>query len=146
MKNYATRLLYAMIFKGNEFDILKNNGLVSCYIDDYGAKKKYKNCIFFLFKMKPTDHIKAKGKTLEAFKFLESMTSVFTMVDYYEVDEEQCMFVFKCPKVFKEDLLKFKEGKLGRLHVDFHRMAYPELLEDQEMNWKQEIYRMEAAR
>lgn len=142
--NKTTLILHSLIFEKGSLNLLKKVGLSNIYLDDHGSRKKYRNCIFFLFKINPDFVIKSKKNGLDIMPFLDSMASFSSYHDYYET-EDGWMFVFRYNTVFKPDIKAFRESKFSELSTVFKEAVCPNaeeiLKESPIVNLEEEIYR-----
>jgi len=136
--NNTTKFLCPMIFTSgaNASRLLSNFGLVNVYVDDYGYKCKYTNCLFFLFK--PTDK--------EAFQMFEDkITNFDSFYDYYDVDEMR-MFVFKTSSLYHRDIELFKQGRFEEMSKDYKSLLHRDInFKDVVVDIPKEIYRFELS-
>jgi hypothetical protein len=96
--NLTTKLLNTFIFKPESLSFLAHGGLVNSYLDDYGYRCKHEDCLFFLFNTKSKYYTQLE-KVITNFK---------SFTDWYELNENQRMLVFKVGLAYKNDLRNFK--------------------------------------
>lgn len=121
--NQTTKILYSLIFEQGSLDLLRRVGLINAYLDDYGARKKYKNCIFFLFKVNDSI-IQQRKDGLEVRSFLASIVEFMSFYDFYET-EEGWMFVFKYNVKMKADVQAFRESRFEDFSSTFKEVVCP---------------------
>lgn len=127
--NLTTRILFGFIFDKNSLSALVSAGLINVYLDDYGTKNKYKNCLFFLFNVN-NKYYNDLEKQIIGFK---------SFLDWYDINENTRMLVYKVGN-YKQDLEKFKSGEIN----GFSPMAeavMPVTTINAELNYEKEIYR-----
>lgn len=136
--NNTTKFLSPMIFTSgaNAARLLANFGLVNVYVDDYGYKSKYNNCLFFLFK--PTDK--------EAFKLFEGKITGFdSFYDYYEIDD-MIMYVFRPSSLYHRDIDLFKQGRFEDMSKDYKSLLHRDInFKDVVVDIPKEIFRFELS-
>ena len=136
--NNTTKFLSPMIFTSgaNASRLLANFGLVNVYLDDYGYKSKFNNCLFFLFK--PTDK--------EAFEMFEDKITGFdSFYDYYDV-EDMRMYVFRPSKIYHRDLELFKQGRFSDMSQDYKSLLHKNISFDGVViDIPKEIFRFEIS-
>jgi hypothetical protein len=136
--NLTTNTLYQLIFQKGSLPLLKQAGLIQSYLDDYGSKKKYKDCLFFLFNWNDT-FLRNQDSGPVTSQFIRSVTDFKTFYDFYEVDETSLMLVFRYFPIFREDVLRFKRGQLSQ-------MSCIPGLKDSQLNWNEEVFRYDLRR
>lgn len=141
--NYATGLLYGIIFQKGSLKLLKQAGLLGVYVDDYKSKKRYKDCIFFHFKME-FNYIRNTKEGPKVDKFIESITDFKTFYDFYETGEGW-MLVFKFNPIFRKDVALFKEGRFGEFSEAFREIVYSGNLSSQRIDLAKEIFRYQES-
>jgi hypothetical protein len=139
MDNYTTSVLYPLVFQKGSLKTLKNVGLLGVYIDDYGSRKKYRNCIFFHFKVK-SEFLNTSRQGVKIQGFMESVLEFNSFYDFYETDEG-LMLVFKYNPMFSNDVKRFKEGEFSKFSSMFLTQVNNEFTSDVEMDLSKEIYR-----
>lgn len=135
----TTRYLTPLIFNKDAVATLRVYGLVNVYLDDYGASKRYKDCMFFLFQT---------SRDAEYDSFEKKIADFNSFYDYYEVENIQQpefpmrMYVFKVHKVYLRDLFSFKHGRFDELTRAFLDISDPELdISTLKIDITEEIYR-----
>lgn len=138
--NYATNILYGLIFQKGSLPLLKKAGLQAVYLDDYGCKKKYVDCIFFHFRH-PLEQLLYQNKHgIVAAGLLNSITDFKSFYDYYELGGGM-MIIFKYNPTFRQDIVYFKKGNFSQFSDSFKELAYSEELKDTHVDLSKEIYR-----
>jgi len=139
--NYSTSILSSLIFQKGSLELLRRVGLLSVYLDDYGARKKYRRCVFFHFKINE-NQFKNKKDGVTVVEFISNMVDFKSFYDYYETPEG-FMFVFKYNPMFSRDISLFKQGKFSKFSENFLRLVTDEFSEDVTIDISKEIYRYE---
>lgn len=100
--NLTTKLLSGFIFAPESLVPLLDFGLVSIYLEDYGHRLKYKNCLLALFDTRNPKYALAEQKITEFPSFS----------DYYDLKDDSGlrMLVFKVLPNLVVDLSSFKSG------------------------------------
>lgn len=134
---HTGKFLSSMIFNKNALPILHNYGLMNVYMDDYGASKRYENCLFFLFNSKNIQNYTEFEYSIAEFK---------SFYDYYDVKYpkelgELRMYVFKVHNVYKQDLFSFKHERFEELSNNYFKIAPDEDIVSVSLNYDREIYR-----
>lgn len=131
--------LIPLIFNKDALATLRVYGLVNVYLDDYGATRRYKDCLFFLFH--PSNNSDYKN-------FEAKITDFSAFYDYYEVanhqnlDKPMIMYVFKVHRVYLRDLFSFKHNRLDELSNSFYNISDKEIdFTLIKVDISQEIYR-----
>lgn len=137
--NDTTNILYGLIFEQGSMPTLKRAGLLGIYLDDYGSRKKYLDCIFFHFHT-PENLLVQTRNGVSAASLLNSITEFKSFYDFYETDEGM-MFVFKYNPVFRQDVNYFKQGKFTQFSKTFKNIVYSGELQDKVVDISKEIYR-----
>ena len=117
--NMTSKLFAGLIFNKGSLPMLVESGLVNVYIDDYGHRCRYQNCILFLF-----DTSARFYATLE-----EKVSNFQAFYDWYDVGvKNHRMLVFKIGHVYQDDFYKLKHmipsnysdefKKVTNLHTD----------------------------
>lgn len=136
--NNTTKFLSPLIFTSgaNASRLLANFGLVNVYLDDYGYKSKYTNCLFFLFK--PNDK--------DAFEMFEDkITNFDSFYDYYDIDEKR-MYVFRPNKIYHRDIELFKQGRFEEMSQDYKALLHKHISFDGVViDISKEIYRFDVS-
>lgn len=137
--NDTTNILYGLIFQQGAMPTLRRAGLLGIYLDDYGTRKKYLDCIFFHFRT--PDNLLIQTRTgITPASLLNNITEFKSFYDFYETDEGM-MFVFKYNPVFRQDIILFKQGKFSNFSKTFKDIVYSGKLEDKPVDITKEIYR-----
>ena len=139
VNNESTNILYGLIFQQGSIPTLRKAGLLGIYLDDYGARKKYRDCIFFHFKV-PEGLLIQTRTGITAANLLNNITEFKSFYDFYETDEGT-MFVFKYNPVFRQDVIHFREGKFSQFSKTFKEIVYSSPVSDREIDLTKEIYR-----
>ena len=137
--NDTTNILYGLIFEKGSMPLLKRAGLLGVYLDDYGARKKYRECIFFHFRVPHALLIQTRTG-ITAASLLNNITEFKSFYDYYETDEGM-MFVFKYKPIFRQDIYLFRKGKFSEFSKTFKEIVYSGPLQDKVVDISKEIYR-----
>ena len=136
--NNTTKFMSPLIFTSGAqaARLLYNFGLVNVYLDDYGYKSKFTNCLFFLFK--PSDK--------DAFEMFEDKITGFdSFYDYYDV-EDMRMFVFKTSSLYHRDIELFKQGRFEEMSKDYKSLLHRDInFKDVVVDIPKEIYRFELS-
>lgn len=128
--NLTTKLITSFIFMPDSFSLLLGSGLVNAYLDDYGYRCKYKDCLYFLFNTQSKLYPDLEKK----------ITSFKSFHDWYDVDDKFRMLVFKVGPNYKQDFKNFKSNKFD----DFSTAALsvlPIRSFNFELDYSKEIYR-----
>lgn len=145
-ENNSALFLCNLIFAKGSLPLLKAAGLLGIYVDDHGAKKKYKNCIFFHFNFDLNNEVRntTTGPKL-VHKFLSSVLDFTWFFDFYETDIG-IMLVFRCPEVFISDIENFKRNRLNELSSKFKQIVLSENfnLSGKKVYLPEEIYRFDS--
>lgn len=127
--NLTTRILFGFIFDKNSLSTLISAGLINVYLDDHGAKTKYKNCLFFLF-----------NTNNKYYNDLEKqVTSFKSFLDWYDINDNTRMLVYKVGS-YKNDLDRFKSGILTGFSPTAEAVM-PVTTINAELDYEKEIYR-----
>lgn len=132
--NLTSKLLTGLIFNQNALPTLSEFGLKNVYIDDYGYKCKYDNCLFFLFNITKNFYDPFENKIVKFESFY----------DWYDVDDFRRMLVYKVGDVYKEDLFKYKSNVHKDYSIEFIEAVSPNassLLENYKLDYSKEIFR-----
>lgn len=133
--NNSSRLLVPIIFSKENAHLLFNLGLKGVYLDDYGYRSKFNDCLFFLFN--------TTGKFYTEFE--KKIIDFESFYDWYDVDSTHRMYVFRVSPVYKKDLLSFRNNKLNELSEEFYKITPEETyLNGINVDLSKEIYRFEA--
>jgi hypothetical protein len=130
--NVTTKLFTGLIFNSSSLPMLVESGLINVYIDDYGHRCKYQNCILFLFNTSYRFY-----PTLE-----EKVTSFNSFYDWYDVGvDKQRMLVFKVGAVYQNDFYKLKHMIPGKYSDEFKKVTnlHSDLIMG--LDYSREIYR-----
>lgn len=134
--NDSTRFLIPIIFSPEAVASLSIYGLQGVYLDDYGYRSKFLNCLFFLFKPKSSHYSEFEKKIAD----FESFT------DWYELKDGKRMYVFKIHPAYYEDIESFRSNRLEEMSERFYEISEPGLnLLGVNVDLSKEIYRFEAA-
>lgn len=136
--NNTTKFLTPLIFNSGAHAnrLLKNFGLVNVYIDDYGYKSKYNNCLFFLFE--PVDSIAFVG-------FEEKITGFASFYDYYDIGKLR-MYIFRPSSMYQRDIELFKQGRFQEMSKDYKMLIHPQTdFTDVVIDFTKEIFRFEQS-
>ena len=130
--NVSTKCLVNLVFSPNSLSMLLESGLINVYIDDYGHKCRYKDCLLFLF---DTDS--------RYYNSLERKITAFqSFCDWYDVSPSRRMLVFKIGSAYKNDLDNFKHMGTMEFSEGFQKVTG---LENSasiiDLELKREIYR-----
>lgn len=145
-ENNSALFLCNLIFAKGSLPLLKSAGLLGIYIDDHGAKKKYKNCIFFHFNFTLNDEVRNTGEGPKLIhRFLSSVLNFTWFFDFYETGLG-VMLVFRCPEVFISDIEKFKRNKVSELSTKFRQIVLSETFDfsNKKICLPDEIYRFDS--
>jgi len=132
--NEASRFLIPIIFSKDNSSILYSFGFKGVYVDDYGYRSKFENCLFFLF------NTKAKFFT----EFEKKIANFDSFIDWYDVDENLRMFVFRVNELYHADIQAFKDNRLNELSENYYEVSHPISLVGINVDLSKEIYRFEA--
>lgn len=132
--NETSRLLVPIIFSKDNIGILHSFGFKGAYIDDYGYRSKFKNCLFFLFN--------TKAKFFSEFE--KKIADFDSFIDWYDVDDTQRMYVFRVNSLYYPDIKAFKDNKLNELSENYYEVSHPVTLVGINVDLSKEIYRFEA--
>lgn len=127
----TAKLLSPMIIHKESFSLLKNYGLENVYVEDYGHRNKYFNCLFFLFNPNPR---------VDFFKFEKELSGFKSFYDWYEVGDKK-MYVFRVGHVYLRDLAMFKQNRFQDLSPEYHALIPKEQLNHIYFDHSKEIYR-----
>jgi hypothetical protein len=109
----TARFLTPMIFNKDALAVLRTCGLVNVYLDDYGYRKKYKGCLFFLFNLRDNK---------EFAEFQNKIIDFTSFYDYYDVPNNENMmrmFVFKVHDVYLRDLFSFQHERFDEFSSSY---------------------------
>lgn len=127
--------LTSLIFNKDALAVLRTYGLLNVYVDDYGHSKRYKNCLFFLFRL-----VDSKEFT----EFQNKIIDFNSFYDYYDIttpNGELRMFVFKVHDVYLQDLFSFKHNRFDEFSKDFLMISDDIDFSKVEVKIEEEIYR-----
>lgn len=131
--NLSSKILCGLIFQSG-LPTLVEFGLKNIYLDDYGYKCKYDNCVFFLFNV-----------TYKMYNIFEKKIAQFeSFYDWYDVDETKRMIVFKIGTVYLKDFQNFKNQSNTEFSNDFMAVVPKigeHLLKNYKLDYSKEIYR-----
>ena len=127
----TAKFLSPLVVRKESFPMLRNFGLENVYIDDYGHRNKYTNCLFYLFK---------PNLNVDFFKFEKEMSNFHSFYDWYELGEKK-MFVFKVNPIYGEDLIDFKQNKFTNFSEEFLKIVPLDSLKTVYFDLSKEIYR-----
>lgn len=128
--NLTAKLLCGFVFSSNSLGPLVSAGLINIYIDDYGQSGKYKDCMFFLFN--------SKNKYYDSLE--RKITDFKSFQDFYDIEENRRMLVFKIGQAYIQDYQQFKQNNFD----DFSTAALsvlPIVNFNFELDYSKEIYR-----
>jgi hypothetical protein len=110
MDNLTTKYLSKFIFTPESLEELYDTGLSKVYVDDYGVKVKYENCLLFLFS--PVRYQAERERTNNFDALMGKMSDFDSFYDYYEIKDpfESTMVVFNVPSTLTTDLFRFKKS------------------------------------
>jgi hypothetical protein len=133
--NQSTRFLCGIIFNKKNVSLLKSFGLVATFVDDYGYRSKYQDCLFFLF----------KSDTHYFAEFEKRVVDFESFFDWYDVNDKLRMYVFKVDSTYRKDLDNFKGNRLNEMSELFYEVQNtPVILANIDVDLSKEIYRFEA--
>jgi hypothetical protein len=127
--------LTPMIFNKDALAVLRTYGLLNVYLDDYGSSKKYKDCLFFLFKIIDTKEFQ---------EFQHKIADFNSFYDYYDIETlngSLRMFVFKIHDVYRRDLFSFRHSRFDELSTHFLNIADEVDFTQVKLSVSEEIYR-----
>jgi hypothetical protein len=127
--------LTPMIFNKDALAVLRTYGLLNVYLDDYGSSKKYKDCLFFLFKIIDTKEFQ---------EFQHKIADFNSFYDYYDMQTlngSLRMFVFKVHDIYRRDLFSFRHSRFDELSNHFLNIADEVDFTQVKLNVCEEIYR-----
>ena len=130
--NLTTKLITSFIFMPESFSLLLGSGLVNAYLDDYGYRCKYKDCLFFLFNTK-AKYYPDLEKKISSFKAFH---------DWYDIDDQFRMLVFKVGPNYKKDFKNFKVNKFDNFSTAALSVL-PIRSFNFELDYSKEIFRYE---
>lgn len=112
--NTTSKLFTGLIFNKGSLPMLVESGLINVYLDDYGHRCKYQNCVLFLF-----------DTSYRFYSVLEEKVASFqSFYDWYDVGvENQRMLVFKVGKAYQEDFYKLKHMIPGNYSEEFKKVT-----------------------
>lgn len=128
--NLTTKLLTNLIFSEASIGLLVSSGLLNAYIDDFGHRAKYKNCIYFVFNVKSIYY-----ESLE-----KKITNFVAFHDWYDVNDSTRVLVFKVGTAYAQDLENFRNN----IFDDFSSQALsrlPIVNFNFNLDYSKEIYR-----
>lgn len=130
--NITTKFLVNLVFSKASLPMLMESGFVNAYLDDYGYKCKYQNCLFFLFN---TDN--------RYYNALEKKIICFeSFLDWYDIPETSLrMIVFKIGPVYQKDVENLKHMETSRFSEEFKKATRLEEGIRIELDYNKEIYR-----
>jgi hypothetical protein len=128
--NLTSKLLCPFIFKKESFPFLINGGLINVYLDDYGCKSKYSNCLFFLFNTSNKYYLELE----------RNITDFKSFFDWYDVKENFRMLLFKVGPAYQKDLQNFRYNILDDFSSDA-LIVFPITSFNFTVDYTQEIYR-----
>lgn len=130
--NMTSKLFTGLIFNSSSLPMLVDSGLINVYIDDYGHKCRYQNCILFLF-----------DTSFRFYSALEEKVASFqSFYDWYDVGtQKQRMLVFKVGPTYQNDFYKLKHMIPGKYSDEFKKVTnlHSDLIIN--MDLSKEIYR-----
>ena len=130
--NITTKFLVNLVFSKSALPMLIQSGLVNAYLDDYGYKCKYQNCLFFLFN--------TKNKYYDGLE--RKIASFASFLDWYDVDNSGLrMLVFKIGHAYQLDLHNLKHMKNFWYSEEFKRATKLEDNVQVNLDYSKEIYR-----
>lgn len=130
--NWTSKLFTGLIFNKGSLPMLVDSGLINVYIDDYGHRCKYQNCILFLF-----DTSFRFYPTLE-----EKISSFQAFYDWYDVGiKDRRMLVFKVGKAYQKDFYKLKHMIPGKYSDEFKKVTNLQSDLIMRIDYSKEIYR-----
>jgi hypothetical protein len=112
--NMTSKLFAGLIFNKGSLPMLVESGLINVYIDDYGHRCRYQNCILFLF-----------DTSFRFYSTLEEKVSSFqAFYDWYDVGVKgHRMLVFKVGQAYREDFYKLKHMIPGKYSEEFKKVT-----------------------
>ena len=130
--NITTRFLINLVFSKTSLPMLMESGLVNAYLDDYGYKCKYQNCLFFLF-----------NTSSKYYSALENKIASFeSFLDWYDIPETTLrMLVFKIGHTYRIDLNNLKHMNNFEFSEEFKRATRLEDNVKIKLDYSKEIYR-----
>ena len=135
--NLTSKLLTGLVFSRNSLPTLAEFGLKNVYLDDYGYKCKYENCLFFLFNI-----------TNKHYDIFENKIAQFeSFYDWYDIDEYKRMLVYKIGDVYWDDLNKYRQSISTGFSADFIAAVTIKsaiMLDGLKLDYSKEIFRYEA--
>jgi hypothetical protein len=142
--NYSTSILSALVFQPGSLGVLKSVGLLGVYLDDYGSRKKYTNCLFFHFKFGITSiNLQNTGffpAGIKSFGVLSNVTNFKSFYDFYETSEG-IMLIFRFNPVFINDIKHFKQGEFSKFSPYFKDAVQYFSTQNVQIDISNEIYR-----
>lgn len=133
--NESTRLLVPIIFSRDNASILNSFGFKGVYLDDYGYRSKFENCLFFLFNTK-----------VKFFPEFEKKIANFdSFIDWYDVDNDHRMYIFRVNSLYHADIKAFRNNKLNELSENYYQVSHPISLNGINVDLSKEIYRFEGS-
>lgn len=130
--NITTKFLVNLVFNKSALPMLVESGLVNVYLDDYGYRCKYQNCLFFLFNTNNRYYYSLEKKITEFKAFL----------DWYDVDNSGLrMLVFKIGHAYQLDLRNLKQMRNLCFSEEFKRATRLEDNVTINLDYSKEIYR-----
>lgn len=136
----TARYLISIIFNKDALAVLRTYGLLNVYLDDYGHTKRYKDCLFFLFKL-------AEDKEYREFEV--RIADFNSFYDYYDIetpDGTLRMYVFKVHDLYRQDLFSFKHERFDEFTKHFLSISDSEVdFSTVKINLVEEIYRFNHA-
>jgi hypothetical protein len=127
----TAKILSPVVFKKQSFPMLRNYGLVNVYIDDYGHKHKYENCLFYLFK---------PNLSANFLEFERKLANFVSFYDWYEVDDLK-MYVFSINPLYGIDIVRFKQNQFTDFSEEFKEVIKDVNFSDVYFDLSKEIYR-----
>lgn len=112
--NMASKIFTGLVFSKGSLPMLVESGLINVYLDDYGHKCRYQNCILFLF-----------NTSARFYPTLEQKVADFeSFYDWYDVGvDKQRMLVFKIGKIYKEDFYNLKHMIPAKYSDEFKKVT-----------------------
>ena len=130
--NLSTKFLVTLVFKDNLIGTLAECGLVNVYLDDYGHKCRYKNCLLFLFNTNNRYYTDLE----------KNITNFKAFCDWYDVDDSGLrMLVFKIGQPYRFDLYNLKHMNYTWFSPEFKRVTKLHDHLDIQLDYQKEIYR-----
>lgn len=131
MHNLSTKFFLSLVFKRDSFPMLLASGLVNAYIDDYGYRCRYHNCLLVLF-----------NTNAKYYPILEEKLSGFQAFhDWYDVNEHLRMLVFKIGIVYKKDFYNVKHMVDTNYSEEFKKVTNLQENLIMDIDHSKEIYR-----